>query len=192
MRGSFLLSKENITIPNLLSLVRIALIIPFISLIINDNLMGAGATLMVSGISDLLDGFIARKFDQRTRLGAMLDPAADKLTLMSVMICVGIKFPEVIPFVSILILKELSMLIASAVLIKMNKVPTAAKWYGKIGTVAFYVSVTIIVSLKAVWNIENHFITVALMSITALLMLYALIKYLKIFISMMKSDKYLR
>ena len=181
--------KKNLTIPNLLSIVRIVLIAPFVIYILCDDYARAGVVLALSGLSDLFDGIIARSMNQRTKLGEMLDPVADKITLVAVMICVGIKFSEVVPFVTILVIKEISMLMASAVLLRRHKSPPSAKWYGKVATVLFYVSVIIIVSLKAVWNIENKFITVSLMTITALFMLYAVIKYFEIFISIIKSDK---
>lgn len=189
MEGITAAVKKNLTIPNLLSFMRIVIIVPFVISIMHDDYARAGAVLIVSGLSDMFDGLIARMMNQGTKLGEMLDPVADKLTLVSVMICVGIKFSEVIPLVTILVFKEISMLMASAVLIKKHKFPPSAKWYGKLATVLFYVSVIIIVSLKAIWNIENKFLTVALMSLTAAFMLYAVIKYLKIFIPMIKSDK---
>ena len=180
---------KNINIPNVLSAIRILLIIPFIVFINNNKYILAGMVLVLSGISDFFDGFVARKFNQRTKLGGMLDPAADKLTLIAVMISAGVKFPEIIPFMVILVLKELSMIIASIILLKRKKFPTAAKWYGKISTVAFYISVIIIVSLKAIWDIENIVLNIVLMTITALLMIYALVKYFKIFILMLESQK---
>lgn len=180
------LLKGNITIPNILSILRIFLIFPFIAAMNKGNYVSAGSILVISGLSDLLDGFIARNFNQKTKLGQMLDPAADKITLISVMICVGIKFSDIIPFIAILILKEICMIVASIVLIKRCISPPAAKWYGKLGTVAFYISITIIVSLKAIWNIENIFLNITLMEITALLMLYALVKYFRIFVNMIK------
>jgi Phosphatidylglycerophosphate synthase len=179
--------RNNINIPNILSVIRIFLIIPFLIFIGRGKYILAGGTLVLSGISDFLDGFIARKFNQRSQLGKMLDPAADKLTLMAVMASVGMKFHEVIPFMVILVLKELLMIAASIFLLKQKKFPTAAKWYGKIGTVAFYVSVIIIVSLKAIWGIENIGLNIFLMSVTALLMIYALVKYFKIFLVMIKT-----
>lgn len=183
------LIKRNITIPNILSLMRIILIFPFIMYIKRDNYVFSGIILLFSGLTDLLDGFIARNFNQKSKLGEMLDPAADKITLIAVMISVGMKFTEVIPFMILLVLKEVSMLLASAMLLKRRKFPTAAQWYGKIGTVVFYFSVIIIVSLKAVFGIENIILNMALMTITALLMIYALVKYFKIFIDMIKIDK---
>ncbi len=181
--------RKNVTLPNVLSLMRIVLIFPFMTYIGKDNYVFSGLILLLSGLTDLLDGFIARQFNQKSRLGEMLDPAADKITLIAVMVGVGMKFTEIIPFMILLILKEISMLLASVALLKINKFPTAAKWYGKIGTVAFYISVIIIVALKAVWGIENIRLNMVLMAITALLMIYALVKYFKIFIVMIKPNK---
>lgn len=181
--------KKIFTIPNILSLMRIILIAPFVIFMKKDNYLSAGLILLISGISDVLDGFIARKFHQRTRLGEMLDPAADKLTLITVMISVGIKFTEVIPFMILMIFKEFLMLSASVALLRKNRFPASAKWYGKVGTVAFYFSVIIIVSLKAIWNIENSILNLILMTITALLMFYALVKYFRIFIDMINNEE---
>ena len=181
--------KKNITIPNILSLMRIILVIPFVMYIRKDNYVLVGIILLISGGTDFLDGFIARNFNQRSKLGEMLDPAADKITLIAVMISVGIKFTEVIPFMILFISKEISMMIASVMLLKRHKFPPAAKWYGKMATLAFYVSVIIIVSLKAIWRIENMILNMVLMALTALLMIYALVKYYKIFMNIIKNDK---
>ncbi len=184
-----LLIKKNLNIPNILSLFRIVLIVPFVMSMLRENYIFSGLILIASGISDLFDGYIARSLNQVTRLGGMIDPIADKLTLVAVMVCIGLKFHEVIPFMTILIIKECAMLLASVVLLRRHKTPPMAKWYGKLGTIIFYVSVATIVSLKAIWNVENKFINVTLMAITAFTMLYAVIQYLKIFVVMMESDK---
>lgn len=181
--------RENFTIPNIISIIRILLIYPFIAYILKDEYIKAGVVLGISGISDLLDGFIARNFNQVSKLGCMLDPIADKLTLISVMICIGLKFKEIKPFVIILIVKEVLMILASAFLLKKHKVPPEAKWYGKIATVWFYFSAIVIIALKSIWNIQNDFLTVSFMIITVILMLYAFIKYFKIFINIIKVGK---
>ena len=189
MKRVALAVKENFNVPNALSLFRIVLIIPFVLCMIKEDYAYSGLVLIVSGVSDLFDGFIARRFNQVTKFGGMLDPIADKLTLVAVMVCIGAKFSEVIPFMTILVIKECAMMLASMVLLKRHKTPPMAKWYGKVGTIVFYISVVIIVSLKAVWNVENRFVNVTLMAVTALTMLYAVIQYLKIFMVMMESDK---
>ncbi len=179
---------KNITVPNILSVLRIMIIIPFVLSFVKDNYILAGFLLILSGFSDLLDGMIARKFNQITDLGKMLDPAADKLTLMAVMICVGIKLTRIFPFMIILIIKEVLMLVAGLILINRNQLPPPAKWYGKLATTVFYVSVITIVALKAIWNIDNGSVNLIFMMITAVSMIYALTRYFKTFVLMIKSD----
>lgn len=102
-----MVSKFNLrdlgTIPNLLSLFRIVLIIPFIIFFLQGNYIAAVIMIILSGISDALDGFIARRFNQITDIGKLLDPLADKLTLIAIMICILVLFPIVMPVVIVLI-----------------------------------------------------------------------------------------
>lgn len=178
--------KNNLTIPNILSLFRIFILIPFVFFVLKSNYIVAGLILVISGLTDLFDGYIARKLDQVTRLGEMLDPTADKLTLMTVMICVSIKFPKVFPFMVVLVTKEILMLLAGAVLLKHKKNPPPSKWYGKIATVVFYISVIIIIGMQAFCNLNSDTLNITLMFITSLCMLYSLWRYFKIFVSLMK------
>lgn len=183
------IKNDLLTVPNFLSVIRIILIWPFVVSVVRNEYVWAGIILAVSGLSDLFDGITARKFNQVTRLGKMLDPAADKLTLMAVMICVGIKFPKIYPFMILLISKEVIMLIASVFLLGRKKTPTSAKWFGKAATVVFYISVLVIIGLKAMFGIDNETVDITLMVITAGFMLYAMWRYFKIFVSMIKSDR---
>ena len=83
-------SNKTINVPNILTLVRLLLTPLFVILLIRGQLKPALAVFFLAGISDGLDGLIARWFDQRTVLGAYLDPVADKVLLMSSYICLGI------------------------------------------------------------------------------------------------------
>ncbi len=188
MKGSSYI-KDNLTIPNILSVTRIILIIPFIISVFNNDYVTAVIVLAVSGLSDLFDGIIARELGQITSLGKMLDPTADKITLTAVMICVGVKFPNIFPFMIILIIKEVLMLMAGAFLINRKQTPPSAKWYGKLSTVIFYVSVITIIGLKAIWGINIMALNISLMSLTALCMGYAMFRYYKIFMFMIRNDK---
>lgn len=181
-------SKEIFTIPNLLSILRIILILPFSIYFLNDEYIMAAVMLILSGTTDMFDGMIARKFDQITKLGAMLDPIADKLTLAVVVICVGMKFKVVMPLVVILVVKEVSMLLAGVFLIIKHKTPPASKWYGKVATVVFYVSFSIIIILKSMFSFENTGLIVTLMSITVGFMMFALVKYFILFIDILNDD----
>ena len=69
--------SKNLTIPNILSVFRILILVPFVFYVNNENYVAAGIVLVISGLTDLFDGFLARSLGQVTHLGEMLDPTAD-------------------------------------------------------------------------------------------------------------------
>jgi cardiolipin synthase len=85
-----MMSGLGLNLPNLISLGRLLLVPLAISLILDGRYWAAFWVFVVAGISDALDGFIAKRFDRRTRLGALLDPLADKVLLVSVYVTLGI------------------------------------------------------------------------------------------------------
>lgn len=182
--------NKNLTIPNAISVARIILI-PFIAYyFLEDKIFISVVLICTSGLSDMFDGLIARKFNQVTELGKMLDPLADKLTQGIVAICLTIKYPHIRVLLLVFIGKELLMLIFAIVLLKAKKRPCAAQWYGKVSTVLFYFSVAIIVAMSA-FNVETGLfdtVSFVLLFITAVSMLYALYRYAKIFFETIKSD----
>ena len=188
-----MVSKFNLrdlgTIPNLLSLFRIVLIIPFIIFFLQGNYIAAVIMIILSGISDALDGFIARRFNQITDIGKLLDPLADKLTLIAIMICILVLFPIVMPVVIVLILKDVIMMIGASHLLKKNVKPPAAKWYGKLSTIMFYFSVSLIVFLKAVYKFDSPILSLVLLGATAAMMIFSLVKYFLIFKELNSSEK---
>ena len=120
--------NQNLTVPNALSVLRI-LVVPFFAWrFLKGDLVTAAVLLCLSGLSDLFDGMIARKFNQVTELGKMLDPFADKLTQGVVALCLAVKFPVICPVLAIFILKELTMLCCGGYLLlkKQNKKPLLA------------------------------------------------------------------
>lgn len=182
-------TKDFFTIPNLLTYLRILLIYPFVRAFIEGQYILAMIFIGVSALSDCCDGFIARRFNQVTDLGKLLDPIADKLTLLSVMVCITIFTPIVLPVMIILVVKDLAMLIGGTKMLRKGLTPPAAKWYGKLGTIFFYVSVVTIVFLKAVFGYENPVLSVVLLSLTAVVMIYALVQYYLIYRSLLKKQK---
>jgi cardiolipin synthase len=84
------ISAVELNLPNLISLGRLFLVPLTIWLIIDGQYGTAFWVLVAAGVSDALDGFIAKRFDRRTRLGALLDPIADKAMLVSVYVTLGI------------------------------------------------------------------------------------------------------
>lgn len=180
-------AKDLATIPNLLSFLRLVLIAPFVYFFLEEKYVEAAAALIISGISDALDGFIARTFNQVTEIGKLLDPLADKLTLIAIMVCITVMIPKVLPVMIVMVVKDLVMLIGGSLLLKQDLKPPAAKWYGKVATFVFYVSVCLIVFLKAAFHYENEVLSIVLLSLTAALMIFALIKYFMIYRSLIKD-----
>ena len=107
------ISKDLMTIPNAISFTRILLITPFVAFFIKEMYVAAAITVGISGLSDLFDGMIARKFNQESELGKVLDPLADKLTLIAVGICLIFIEPYVLPLMIIMVAKDVFMIISS-------------------------------------------------------------------------------
>ena len=119
---SKLTRDQVLTIPNMLSFFRF-LLIPIIVWLYAFASMREWATLviLISGFTDILDGFIARKFNMMSDLGKALDPLADKLTQLAVLSCLIIDFPLIALPVGIMVIKELSSFILRFILFKKTE-----------------------------------------------------------------------
>lgn len=142
------------TIPNLISFIRILLIPVFAVLFYNDHTVAAVTILAASGLSDMVDGKIARKLNQISNLGKMLDPIADKLTVFAIAIILFLKFNQAtdealraFSWVFLLfILKDIIMLGFGLFMILKGMHPVAAEIYGKLATLAFYTVMVVIMA----------------------------------------------
>lgn len=170
--------KNNFSIPNIISTVRL-LLIPFILYFyIKGNTWLAVSLVAISGLTDALDGYIARHYNQITPLGKMLDPLADKLTQIALGVCLITQFPAVIPLVIVLVTKELLMLIWGLRLLRAGLAPFSALWWGKVATIAFYAGALIIMAFsKQLGGIGVTIISIAI----TLLMLYSMVRYGQVF-----------
>ena len=144
--------KEDVfTLPNLLSLLRLLMIPLIIWLYCRaGNHRAAVAIVVLSGLTDIADGFIARKFNMVSDLGKILDPIADKLTQAALIICLSSKYPLMLPLVCLLALKELCMLYMGYITIQRIGTVNSAKWYGKMSTVVLYISMAILILVPGV------------------------------------------
>ncbi|MBQ2720745.1 MAG: CDP-alcohol phosphatidyltransferase family protein [Clostridia bacterium] len=121
------------TIPNIISIIRIALVPAFCVLYFTPDLRWAAFIILVlSGISDVLDGMIARKFNLVSRVGKVLDPIADKLFQLSTVTCLCIDGAVGWWLLCIMIAKDLFMLIGGSVFYHKTHAVIASKWYGKL------------------------------------------------------------
>lgn len=137
-------------IPNILTVARFFLIPFIIYFLVVDNYFLSFVFLTISGLTDILDGFIARKFNFITNFGKLIDPLADKATQLSVLITLTLK--NIIPFWMIVIvaLKEATM-IAGASFLYGKELVVSSKWYGKLSTVLFYIAIVCSFGIKY-WN----------------------------------------
>lgn len=173
--------KRIFTIPNILSVLRIFLLIPFAIYYSNEEYLIAMIILVVSGITDIVDGFIARHFNMITTVGKVLDPLADKITQVSVAICIAFNNTFIMPTLIIFCIKELLMLIGSFVLLRKGLRPSESKWWGKVGTVVIYAYlIMVLVSDILPITIPDYaFLTASIIAIST--MLYSLFSYGSIF-----------
>ena len=113
--------KEILTIPNLLSLFRLLLIPVYMSIYLKENYYLAAAILVVSCLTDAVDGWIARRFNMISNLGKLLDPVADKATQFTLIICLALRYPILLYLVGLFVVKESFQLIwETAVLLELK------------------------------------------------------------------------
>lgn len=139
------------TIPNWMCFVRIALIPVFSVLFIKESYIAAFILMIVAALTDVFDGKIARKYNMVSNLGKILDPIADKLSQMAIVIILIIKFwsfdGPLKYLLFLFIFKELTMVIAGAILLAMGMRPVAAEVWGKVATVVFYIFMITIIAI---------------------------------------------
>ena len=131
--------RRILTIPNLMSFFRLCLIPVFIWLYcVEKNALATGIVLMVSGLTDMMDGYVARHFNMVSDLGKMLDPVADKLTQVSMLFCLLTRFPLMVVPIVLMFLKEIFMGITGILVIRKTGSVFGADWHGKVSTCLLY------------------------------------------------------
>lgn len=127
-------------VPNILTIIRFFLIPFIIYFIFTEQYIMAFVMLTLSGLTDVLDGIIARKFDCITNFGKLIDPLADKATQISIL--ASLTFKGIIPLWMLLVvfLKEFAM-IAGASFLYGKELVVSSRWYGKLATVLFYFAI---------------------------------------------------
>ena len=122
------------TLPNVLSLIRLALVPVFLVLVILGHDVSALIVLVVSSVTDYLDGILARRLNQVTRLGQLLDPAADRLFIFATLI--GLAIRGIVPWwlLAVIVLRDVVLLVVGLVLRRQGYGPLPVHHIGKIAT----------------------------------------------------------
>lgn len=176
------------SIPNIITIIRMVLIPFFVWAYLSNGTYAGIIVLIIIGFTDLLDGFIARKFNMVTKLGQILDPLADKLVETSVCICLLLNNIMPIWFVIILIVKEALMVAGSGFLFKKYAKYTPAKWYGKLATVCFY-GIVLTAFFFGDFLKKNPLITNIMFGIAVFLSVFSLVSYYNIYFRNRKNQE---
>lgn len=171
--------KEILTIPNLLSVFRIALIPVYLHIYMNaestNDYTAAAIVLAVSCFTDMIDGKIARKFNMITNLGKLLDPVADKLTQLTLMICLSIQHKTMRFLLMVFLIKEFFQFCAMIVSLRHGKALDGALMSGKISTTVLFGSLTIMVFCP---NLEERTVNL-LVGVSLVFLMLAFVDYVR-------------
>ena len=174
-------------IPNGLTIIRFLLIPLILFYVFTGNYILAFIFFTISGLTDIADGFIARKFNLISTFGKLMDPLADKLTQISTL--TSLVITDIIPIwiLVIVLLKEFIMIVGASFLYGKDVV-VYSKWYGKLATVLFYIAIVFSLlakqfELTGIWeNIDFGLYYLALIATIFSLVMYIKDLYQKGFI----------
>ena len=155
------MSSRIVTVPNMLTIFRMVLIPVFVTLVFYQRFILALAAFVVAGITDGLDGLLARRFDQRSQLGTVLDPIADKLMLVTAFVVLSMRsvFPQPVPnhlpipfWVTIAVISRDVFIVvgAAAINIMTGFRGFRPSWLGKVNTTVQIIAIAIIMFAASV------------------------------------------
>ena len=182
--------KEFFSGPNILCYIRVLLIplfmLRYLTAVNTEDYVQASAVLLLSGLTDYFNGFANRKKQQLTNWAKIIDPAADKFMQIAVAISLMLRIKGImIYFVAFLILKDLFIGASVFVLLRRGKKLEEAKWFGKLATVVFYITMFLIVTFP--WMSTG--LQTALISISWAFFLLSLILRILDFVRLMRDPK---
>ncbi len=169
------LTKDQVlTIPNILSFFRIALIpvIIWVYCCLEMPLL-ALAFILLSGLTDIIDGYIARKYNMITDFGKSIDPIADKMTQIAVLICLVTRFKLMLLPLCIMAVKETVLLLARLWLFKKTAKIYGAVWHGKLNTTLLY----LMIYTHIIWFSINNIVSTVLIYLSAGFMMFSFVAY---------------
>ncbi len=181
-------AREIFSIPNILSYFRIVLIPVFCLMYLKAeapaDCLWAGVVVLISSITDLFDGMIARKFNMITDLGKALDPIADKLSHAALAVCLAIRHPLMWALIALMVIKEGFMGIMGIYFLRRGRMLNGAKWFGKVCTASLFVTLLVLFLFPQLPEAWVNGLIVFLMVI----MLATLIMYIPEFKKMYRSE----
>lgn len=182
--------KEVFTVPNFLSLLRLAMIPVYVTIYLNARefrqYITAASILALSCLTDAVDGWIARKYHMISTLGKMLDPLADKLTQLTLTICLSMKYPVLMPLIVLLLGKEIGQVIGAVLLLRRGTPLPSALTAGKVSTFVLFVSLIGLVLFPSIPPIAVNIVAV----IDSGFLIFAFINYYLMFFGLYAKQKH--
>lgn len=166
-------------IPNILTIIRFLLIPIILIYIFTGNYILALIVFTISALTDIADGFIARKFNLVSNFGKLMDPLADKLTQIATL--TSLVIIHIIPiWILIIVISKEFIMICGASFLYGKDVVVYSKWYGKLSTVLLYIAIVFSLlakqfELTGIWE----YIDLALFTLAIIMTLFALVMYIK-------------
>lgn len=178
--------NKVITIPNILSLFRV-LLIPLIIWLYcyKNNYLLTLIVIVVSGLTDVIDGFIARRFNMISNVGKIFDPLADKLTQITIINCLIATYKYMVCPLLVLIVKDLFVAMLSFIVVKKTGIVTGAKWYGKLCTISLFLMSIV----HLVWLNIPLLVSYSLVRVSIFSMIFSGILYFFMNVKLLKSVK---
>jgi cardiolipin synthase (CMP-forming) len=178
-----------VNIPNTITSIRFILIPVFAFYLYQGQYFMAILFFLIGGLSDILDGYIARKLNMVTSFGKLVDPVADKLMQITALIILTMQrmLPSII--LIIVIAKEAFMGMGSILLYKKKNVVVSANWYGKLATVIFYIAIVITIILNQFNTNGRELLIDILMGVAVLATLFAFFMYSMTYRSIGNEEK---
>ena len=181
------MASKIITVPNILSLVRLVIIPVYAVMYLQADsaadYYAAGILLALSCLTDLFDGFIARRFRQISTLGKLLDPVADKLTQCTMLLCLASTYPVLWGLWALFFVKELFQFIATCWHLKHGQMLDGALMAGKVCTNVLFISAILMVLFPGMpAGLRN-----GLIALCALFLIIAFVAYFRAYVG--KSKK---
>jgi cardiolipin synthase (CMP-forming) len=169
-----------VTLPNLISVLRLACVPLFVWLLADDELIAAAVLLAVLGASDWVDGWIARRFDQGSNLGKVLDPVADRVLLLVTAVALMVQGSVPIAVGILVLARELAVSVAVLMLAAAGARRIDVQWVGKAGTLALMFAFPLFLWADAIHGSAHDLVSFAAWCFTAgglLLSYYAALTY---------------
>jgi cardiolipin synthase len=179
-------------IPNILTVLRFLLIPVFGYFLSVRNYIVAVLLFLAGGLTDVLDGYIARRYNLITSWGKIADPLADKLMQITaiVILSLGLKIIP-IELVLVILAKELLMGIGALVLYRQKKYVVSANWYGKMSTVVFYLAIIMLIFNEPFgrWTLFGIAVNQLVFILAVIAALFAFFMYFRSYLRIKRQEK---